>query len=445
MGKPVACERGALDKCARAAVLAAVVGQPGPGGRSGKRSVAEPLRALCAAVLKGGFDLFLSHLGLSSSSAARPDSLHALDQVFKVLQLRAEQYYRREVWPLRHAFGVLSRFVNGVTDGAGQTLTPMVVTTWLSDGGYVCCSCSGRTAHVGRQAALLGRRRDPLVRTAAPPLRAVRADQGVTPAGGPDEARRAAGARGSDDGARCDDDDGDAQDVDPVGDDGGRHRHGLSARAGEQATEPFRAADANCVHARFFAQSLDWLSSQLGVPVSKFRWSVPRIYSRASEAAMVKRPAGGVAQEAGEDWDAEGPIEVFRTARSAVAVVVSGVGLCKVVAPVRCTRHVTSCAFCDSAAGFSCVHAVRSRSIRRDQVAGTRASRTSGSEGHDDGVDGARSSLPIPPYNCLRAVRAEADVCAMVRKGQPFVMQEPSCCPECKTARPASVEATSGS
>lgn len=104
-----------------------------------------------------------------------------------------------------------------------------------------------------------------------------------------------------------------------------------------QATEPLRDADAYSEHARFFSQSLDCLCFQLVVPESTLCWWVSRIYFSCSEPAMVKQPAGGVEQEAGEDWDGEGHIQMFRTGQNAVAVVVPGDGLCNVVAPVRCT------------------------------------------------------------------------------------------------------------
>lgn len=65
-----------------------------------------------------------------------------------------------------------------------KKFTSIVVATWLSDGEYVWCSCSERTAHVGPQAALRGRRRDLLVRTATPSPRAVRAAKALTPMAG---------------------------------------------------------------------------------------------------------------------------------------------------------------------------------------------------------------------------------------------------------------------
>lgn len=105
-------------------------------------------RALCAAVLNGGFEVFLQRL-------RRADGLTVAgqDEIFTQLQSRAEQYYRGEVWPLRHAFGVLSRFINGTSDAGGEVLTPSVVTAWLSSSGSICCSCVGRTRHVGQRRA----------------------------------------------------------------------------------------------------------------------------------------------------------------------------------------------------------------------------------------------------------------------------------------------------
>lgn len=117
--------------------------------------------------------------------------------------------------------------------------------------------------------------------------------------------------------------------------------------------------------------------------------------------------------------------------QTTVAVVASGSGPCRVVAPVRCTRSVTSCEFCDSAAGISCVHAVRSRGVRRQDPAAA---------GHavvksEDEVDGARSSLPLPVFNCPQSVRANTRVCAAMEEGKVFFIAPPSVCPKCSAKK----------
>lgn len=124
-------------------------------------------------------------------------------------------------------------------------------------------------------------------------------------------------------------------------------------------------------------------------------------------------------------------METFIAGQSSVVVVLSGVGRCKVVAPVRCTRKVTSCAFCDSAAGFSCVHAVRARGVRRTQSASKRADHVSRS----DEEDGARSRLPRSLYNCPASVKANIAVCRAMEMGKPYVVTAPSSCPKCHTTR----------
>lgn len=138
------------------------------------------------------------------------------------------------------------------------------------------------------------------------------------------------------------------------------------------------------------------------------------------------------------DWDAEGIIETFRTGQTAVAVVLSGTGMCKVPAPVRCSRKTSSCEFCDSAAGFSCVHAVRARSVRRGEPPSKVAAAGAGGATGDDGetaVDDAQSTLPLPLHNCLLSVRVDAKVCAYMREGKVLFVPAPLRCLTCETPR----------
>lgn len=93
-------------------------------------------RAVCAGVVHSGSEVFVRRL-------FSPPSKLDLQDVFADLHGRAIEYYRGEVWPLRYAFGVLSRFVNGVNDPGYKIRTPQVVTTWLNDAGFICCSCAG--------------------------------------------------------------------------------------------------------------------------------------------------------------------------------------------------------------------------------------------------------------------------------------------------------------
>lgn len=395
------------------------------------------VRAVCAAVVRSGFDVFLRRL---FPPPAKPD----LQDVFADLQVRAAEYYRGEVWPLRYAFGVLSRFVNGVNEPGDKMRTPQVVTTWLSDGGFICCSCAGRAKHVGRVRAHT-RLKSPCASDNS------REGDGPVPvAGGLNEATRVdKGGGGIALAGRGDRDAADADRVPEPGradGDGGSSvdagLHGADACSGGGADAggaTFR--DADCEHARTFGRTISWLCRRLRVSAPRFRSVVPAIYAHDSGAAFSSSLPGGSASVAGEDWDAEGPLEVFRTGQSAVAVVISGLGLAKVVVPVRCTRNVTSCAFCDSAAGLSCVHALRSRGAQRGQMGKTRGVRK-----EQVGDDGARSRLPISLYNCPASVRTNSRVCELLQRGETFVISAPPSCPKCKLKPPErSIESVEGS
>lgn len=296
------------------------------------------MRALCRSIVNGGFDSFLCRVFV------RPPPVVFREILFTELRERALEFYRGEVWPLRHVFGVLSRYVNAITDASGKSLTPLAATTWLGVDGNICCSCVGRTSHVA-------------------------------------------------------------------------HLHG-----GKK--------DVDCAHSRMLAHTIFRLSRRLGTSPERFRLGMSGDVVPDGDSAP-SGPACSTVSSAAEEWDAEGPMEVFRSGQSAVSVVVTGLGRCKVAAPVRCTRSVTSCCFCDSASGFSCVHATRSRCVRRGPTAG---SIDAASKGIAD-VEGARSQLPIPMYNCPKSVRVNSLVCSYVEMGKTFVVKAPPCCPKCDTLK----------
>lgn len=99
-------------------------------------------RATCAALVQTGSDFFLRR--------QFPPPKPALHEVFNQLQARASEYFRGEEWPLPFAFGVLARFVNCVNEAGDSMSTPEVISTWLSDARFICCSCMGGAKHVGR-------------------------------------------------------------------------------------------------------------------------------------------------------------------------------------------------------------------------------------------------------------------------------------------------------
>lgn len=242
------------------------------------------LRAACATIVQRGFDVFLDFLHPLPS---KPD----FQDLFTSFQRRAEQYLRGELWPLRHAFGLLARFANGVNEPCRKMRTPDLVATWLSDCAMVHCSCVGRSKHVGhlrREACQVGRR------------------QGE-PGGTLDSAR-----------------------------DGPSGLVGVHATSGTGA-DCLGVGDTQCMHDSTFTETISWLYQRLEVSVGTFCRTVPSIYTEDA-GAKVGAPMSGLSVRE-EDWESEGSIEIFRTGQSAVAVAMTGVGVHKVLAPVRCTRN----------------------------------------------------------------------------------------------------------
>lgn len=238
------------------------------------------------------------------------------------------------MWPLRHAFGVVSRYVNSLVDSSGKSLTPTVVTTWLNDVSTICCSCVGRTSHVSRLMV--------------------------------------------------------------------SHQ------------------DAPCTHTRKFEDSLSRLATRMGIPVGHLRKRLPLLYGE--DAPTVTTAVSGKETE----WEGERPIKIFQAGQTVLAVVVSGLGTTKVVAPVRCTRKSTSCSFGDKASCFSCLHALRRRGIKRSTLIAA-----TGTIGADAAMDATGSKESIALFNCPRSIQVEASVCEAIRHGKAFRVSLPTSCPGC--------------
>lgn len=99
------------------------------------------MHAGCKSFLVVGFDAYMRSLFNATLSKT------IYDDLFESLSHRAVEFYRGEVWSLKHLYGTLSRFIDEPTNGGGILLTPSVVTTWLNDTGTIFCSCVGRSAH----------------------------------------------------------------------------------------------------------------------------------------------------------------------------------------------------------------------------------------------------------------------------------------------------------
>lgn len=96
---------------------------------------------------------------------------------------------------------------------------------------------------------------------------------------------------------------------------------------------------------------------------------------------------------------------------------------------------------------FSCVHAVRARSVRRGEPLTKCATRGAAGQAGDDGgtvVDDAKSTVPLPLYNGPRSVLAIVKMCSKMREGEVSVVRAPRGSPNCGTARKGDVRIDEG-
>eukprot|EP00170_Pyropia_yezoensis_P004892 contig_19949_g4906 len=214
-------------------------------------------------------------------------------------------------------------------------------------------------------------------------------------------------------------------------------RVAFSARHGQAPV------DETCQHAKTFRGATSYLAARLGVSLAAFRRVIPGLFGDEDGAGGGNKTG----DEAFSYWDSEGIVEAFRSGQTVVAVVLSGTGSCKGPAPVPCSRQTSTCDFCDTAAGFSCIHAVRARSVRRGEPPAKSAAHDAAGTADDDGgavVDDSRSTLPLPVYNCPSSVRADANICANMREGEIVVVRAPRSCPTCGSARKAECKIDDG-
>lgn len=67
---------------------------------------------MCDAIMRCGFDMCVRRL------YATPPPPEVKKKLASMLRSRADQFYRGAVWALKHAFGVLSRYVAGTAANA---------------------------------------------------------------------------------------------------------------------------------------------------------------------------------------------------------------------------------------------------------------------------------------------------------------------------------------
>lgn len=194
--------------------------------------------------------------------------------------------------------------------------------------------------------------------------------------------------------------------------------------------------DALCAHAMAFSSALSKIAWYFGDDgTSKVRAHMARLYNddrisirrRTGQAPAAKRTqTKATARKNQPAEDAE--VEVFATAGLPVAVVVSGDGVSRVPAPVRCARKATSCCYCDTSRKKSCCHVLHTRHLRQSDAA---ARGTNPKVTHVQSI----SYLPLSTFNCIESVKVDVSLFDAARRDEPYVVPAPSACLECKQPR----------
>eukprot|EP00168_Porphyra_purpurea_P018311 TRINITY_DN6746_c0_g1_i1.p1 TRINITY_DN6746_c0_g1~~TRINITY_DN6746_c0_g1_i1.p1 ORF type:complete len:207 (+),score=14.45 TRINITY_DN6746_c0_g1_i1:207-827(+) len=97
-------------------------------------------------------------------------------------------------------------------------------------------------------------------------------------------------------------------------------RGAIVARNGEMP------AKRSCQHARTIRGAISYLSARLSVRLPTFR-RLPRLFGEDANQEVGAHAGAGSELGGKLDWDAESVIEAFRTGQTAVAVVLSGMGV----------------------------------------------------------------------------------------------------------------------
>lgn len=195
--------------------------------------------------------------------------------------------------------------------------------------------------------------------------------------------------------------------------------------------------DTPCGHASEFSVALERLALTVGLPPRDLRGRL---------AELTDQP-GAAEETVSGRWEGQSPgagahgarliaddVEVFDTGGLPVAVVVSGVGIARVPAPIKCARKTTACCYCDSARASSCTHVQQTRHLRQSDV------RSSGSDQSHRRAFDSISQLPISPFDCNRSLQVDMAILDHARANRPYVIDCPAVCRRCSRPRGDAVD-----
>jgi len=212
----------------------------------------------------------------------------------------------------------------------------------------------------------------------------------------------------------------------------------VQSTAYEAALDPdaTRESDASCDHASLFSSAMKRLALAAKVPNRGLRRRLAALTDKTEEKGAQNNGRGRRSSAAG----AKGArliaddVEVFNTGGLPIGVVLSGSGLERVPAPIKCARKRTTRCYCDSARASSCTHIQQSRHYRQSDAGRTCRSGAEHKEQPKRAADSI-SQLTISALDCNRSVQVDMDILDHARSGRPYVIDCPSECWLCSTPR----------
>jgi len=219
----------------------------------------------------------------------------------------------------------------------------------------------------------------------------------------------------------------------------------------EASLDPDRRAvpHADCDHATDFLHALRALADALEIPADA-------LLSYFGALGHDDTPTGPVGRRSRsrrprQPTTALDEVEVFDTGGLPIAVVLSGVGIRRVPAPVKCARKATSCCYCVSSRASSCTHVLSTRHLRQGDIPRTAAAGGTAAQGaaDDGGADGALangaakrkaaqtsiSRLRLSPFDCRKSILVDVEIFDHARRKESFIIKVPKSCSACGTDR----------